>query len=172
MDITTQKAEDMNLTTIIEWFHKIYESFSAFVFSLIMTALGYFLPIRNIVHFILFLFFLDVVFGYWAAHKIKGERFKVKIIWNHTAPRIVFALSVIIGTYIWDCLFEDYISTYKIAGWFFSGLLLISILENGYYITNWKAFAGIANIVRKKIEDETGQDVGYKKKRKSKFSDD
>lgn len=167
--MTTQKINYMDHTTIVDWIKIMFESIFTFISSVMVIVLGYFLPIKNIAHLIILFFILDIIFGYWAAHKLRGERFRVKIIWGHTVPRMIFALICLIASFMMDkeCG-QNYISIYKIVGWFFSVLLLISIFENGYLITRWNALSGIANIIKKKVEDETSVDVGYKKpKRKS-----
>lgn len=162
--MTTQKIHYMDHTTILDWLRIIFESTYTFLSSLIIIICGYFLPIKDIAHLILLFFFLDVIFGYWSAHKLRKERFSVKIIWGHTVPRMIFALVCLITSYMLDKICgQNYFSLYKVVGWFFSVLLLISIFENGYLITKWNALSGIANIIKKKVEDNAYIDVGYKK---------
>jgi len=56
----------------------------AMLSGLFMSILGYFLPVKDIVHLLILFFVLDVFFGFWAAKKLRKERFSVKIIWSHT----------------------------------------------------------------------------------------
>lgn len=133
------------------------------MFGIAMTAIGFFIPIKNIVHLLIFFFMLDVIFGYLAARKLRGERFSVKIIWNHTIPRMLISLVLILGAFMWDKTYEqDFISTYKLIGWFISGVLLYSIAENGYKITHWYGFLSLKAVFRKKFEDETGTTINNK----------
>ncbi|HZK92853.1 MAG TPA: hypothetical protein VFC67_01495, partial [Prolixibacteraceae bacterium] len=82
----------MNQLIPVDWLEAIIKNTSSFIFALIMTVLGYFTPVKNIVHLLLFFFLLDVIFGYLAAKKLRNETFNVKIIWNHTIPRMVISI--------------------------------------------------------------------------------
>lgn len=129
------------------------------------TILGYFLPVKNIVHLLILFFILDVVFGYWAARKLRNERFKVDIIWTKTMPRMLISIVVILGAFMWDTTFgQDLVCTYKLIGWFISGVLLASIAENGYNITKWSVFPKIGGIFRSRVQDTTGMDISDNKK--------
>ncbi|MFO7864381.1 MAG: phage holin family protein [Salinivirgaceae bacterium] len=125
----------------------------AFLVGIATSVIGYFLPVRDIVHLLILFFMLDVIFGYWAAKKLRGERFSVKIIWRYTMPRMLISLVLILGAFMWDTVYcQEFISTYKIIGWFISGVLLYSIAQNGYKITKWSVFPKIGNI----FSDKTG----------------
>lgn len=142
----------------IDWFKSIFDNLISFIFGLAMTVIGFFVPIKNIVHLVLFFFLLDVLFGYWAAAKLRGERFSVKIIWCHTMPRLTISIVVILSAYMWDVTFQqEFVSSYKVIGWFIAGVLLFSIAENGYQITKWKVFNQIGSIVNSKIEMQTNE---------------
>ncbi len=135
---------------------KLYQIIAGFVASI----LGYFLPVKDIVHLLLLFFILDVIFGAWAARKIRKERFSVKIIWGHTVPRMILSLILILGSFMWDSVFsQELVKTYKIVGWFISGVLLWSIAENGYQITKWSVFPKLGNLFRTKVNEATGLDV-------------
>lgn len=124
------------------------------------AILGYFLPIRDLVHLVILFFILDMLIGYWAARKLRGERFSTKIVWKTTFPRMLISLILILMAYLWDTTFHQvYLPTYNIIGWFISGILLFSIAKNGFKITKWQGFAGIENLFKKKIEEETGADL-------------
>lgn len=126
---------------------------SVFV-GMFTSVLGLLLPIKDIVHLILFLFMIDVFFGYWAARKLRKESFSVKLIWSHTIPRMLIALTMVISTYIWDKVYNvNEFSTYKIIGWFISGVLLYSIAHNGYKITKWSVFPNIFTLIKRRIEE-------------------
>jgi len=137
----------------------------AMLSGIIISVLGYFLPVSNIVNLLVFFFIIDVAFGYWAANKLRGERFSVKIIWSHTIPRMLISIVLIIGSFMWDSVYnQDVICTYKIIGWFISGVLLYSIAENGYKITKWSVFPKIGGLFKKNIKDNTGLDIGDENK--------
>lgn len=151
---------------IVEWVCQ----FKVFMTGVLASIIGYFLPIKDIIHFIIALFMADVIFGYWAARKLRQERFSVKIIWSHTFPRMLLSFVLVMGAYTWDTTYSvDVVSTYKIIGWFISGVLLFSIAQNGYRITGWKVFPLIARILADKfkgkgldIDDENGENDGQR----------
>lgn len=133
--------------------YDIMSNFYAVICGIITSILGYFMPVKDIVHLLIFLFILDVAFGYWAAKKLRGEKFSVKIIWAHTMPRMLISLVLIIGAYMWDNVYsQDVVCTYKIIGWFISGVLLYSIAENGYMITKWGVFKRIGLLFKRKTD--------------------
>lgn len=141
--------------TIKYLFHDMY----ALISGSIASFIGYLLPVKNIVHLLIAFFLIDVVIGYWAAHKIRNERFSVKIIWEHTIPRMLISIILITGAFMWDEVYsQEVISTYKVIGWFISGVLLYSISENGYQITKWSVFPRIGEIINEKVISYTGID--------------
>jgi len=128
--------------------------------GLTTTFIGYLLPLRNIVHLMIAFFILDVLFGYWSAKIVKKQRFSVKIIWEHTIPRMVIAIILVICTFMWDKEYhQDYVSTHKIVGWFISGVLLASIVDNAYKITKWNAFPQISKLIKDKTKEKTNLDI-------------
>lgn len=130
---------------------------------------GYLLPIRNIVHLLILFFLLDVIFGFWAASKLRKERFSVKIIWGHTIPRMLVSIVLITGAFMWDEVYQqEIVSTYKVIGWFISGVLLYSIAENGYQITKWSIFPKIGSLINDKMKTTTGFDVDEIENKKEK----
>ena len=78
-------------------------------------------------------------------------------------PRMVISLVLIMGAYMWDTVYQqEFVSTYKIIGWFISGVLLASIVQNGYRITNWNMLSFLGDFLRDKIKDSTGIDINNK----------
>lgn len=148
------------MTRTLSWLKDAIENIYTLLTGLFMTIVGYLIPVKNIVHLVLFFFLLDVIFGYWAANKLRKERFKVEIIWAHTMPRMLISLVLIITTYMWDSVFaQDYVSSYKFVGWFISGVLLFSIAKNGFQITKWSVFNTLGGMVKKKIEEQTDENI-------------
>jgi hypothetical protein len=140
-----------------DWLKQVASNIWALITGLMTTVVGYFLPIKNIVHVVLFFFLLDIIFGYWAARKLRRERFSTKIVWQYTMPRILLSLTLIISAFMWDSVFEqEFISTYKVIGWFISGILIYSITKNGYKITHWEMFPMVGKLFERKIEEQTG----------------
>lgn len=123
----------------------------------VSAVFGYFLPIKDLVHLVILFFVLDMLFGYWAARRLRGERFSTKIVWNTTILRMLISILLIIMAFLWDTICkQDYLPTYNIIGWFIAGILIFSISKNGYKITKWRGFFDVSSLFTKKIEDQTG----------------
>ncbi len=138
-----------------------------FTGGMVAGILGYFLPIKNIIHLVLLLFLLDVIIGYIKAHKVDKEKFKPRLIWRKTVPRVLFVIIIIMLLYLWDTVFhQDIVKTYTLVGWFISGLLIVSVVENMYIITNWRGFTAIDRIIKRQILTKTNENIDdYETKR-------
>jgi phage-related holin len=144
----------------LDWIYNVLFDTYNCCFALAVSFLGYMLPIKNAIHLILFFFFLDVLFGVWAAKKVRKERFKTAIIWQKTIPRAFISIIIIMAAYMWDTVFEQsWIQTYMVIGWFISGVLLLSITKNAAELTKWSGFTAIGNIIKKEVKEKTDQDV-------------
>lgn len=77
------------------------DAFWKFIFGIACSILGYFLPIKNLVHLVVLFFILDMVFGYWAARRLRGEKFSTKIVWRTTFPRMLISIVLIIMAFLW-----------------------------------------------------------------------
>ncbi len=133
----------------------VFDNAYAIAAGFIASILGYFLPLKDIVHLMLLFFILDVIFGFWAAKKLRKEKFSVRIIWAHTIPRMILAVITVIMLFLWDNVFsQNLVSTYKIGGWFICGILVSSVVENGWKITRWLVFPKIRKLVEKEIKKE------------------
>lgn len=158
-----KKDDSMNDTlfqSLIRAIHELCLNAYALLAGIFTTILGYFLPVKDIVNLLLLFFILDVIFGFWAAKKLRKERFSVKIIWSHTIPRMLISIVLITGAYMWDKTYDqDVVSTYKVIGWFISGVLLYSIAENGYQITKWSIFPKLSGLIQSRVKDSTGMDI-------------
>ncbi len=141
----------------IQWLFKAIGNLWVWVIGLAGSIIGHLIPIKDIIHLLLFFFLLDVFFGYLSAKKLRGEKFNTQIIWRTTVPRIFTSLTLIIAVFMWDSVYyHDFFLTYKLLSWFFSGLLLISITKNIYNITRWNPFRLLGNAVKKQVETQTG----------------
>lgn len=141
-----------NLITLL--MDQFIKSLASYLAGLFTAILGYFTPVRDIVHLLIFLFIMDILFGFWASRKLTGARFDVKIVWRHTMPRLLISIVLTLGAFMWDEVYgQNLINTYKVVGWFISGLLLYSIAENGYYITKWTLFKRLGNLINSKIDE-------------------
>lgn len=125
-----------------------------FIVATFLSVLGYFSPLKNIAHLVLFFFFIDIIYGYMADRKTNRAKFKPSIIWKKTMPRVVLTFTLLICAFLLDKVSgQDFISTYNVLGWFVCSLLFISIAKNGYIITKWEAIPFIGQFISKKIKD-------------------
>lgn len=139
------------LSIIIDWVTNAWN----FSVGIAMTLIAQLIPIKNIVHLVLFFFILDVFIGIWKARKIDKLKFNPRVVWEKTAPRVLFSVTLIVILFMWDTVYkQEFIRSYNIAGWFISGLLIASIVENMYKITGWDFFKKFGIFVNKKIEDK------------------
>jgi len=133
------------------------------IWGMLGVIIGYFLPIKDMVNFIVLLFIVDVAVGYWAARKIRSEKFSTRIIWKTTIPRMLLSVLIVVLAYSWDITFhQNYLETYNVTGWFISGILIFSIVKNAFKITKWEVFSNLTEIFKKKIEDQAGVDLDEK----------
>ncbi len=140
---------------VFRCFAEFVEKPAHFLAGVITSICGYFLPVRDIAFLIILFFILDVIFGFWAARKLRSERFSVKIIWDHTMPRMLISIVLVLGAYMWDEVFnQTAVQTYKVIGWFISGVLLYSIAENGYKISKWKVFKDVSELIKRKTRKD------------------
>jgi hypothetical protein len=149
--MTCKRHKNMIDDTLSDWLRIVW----GFVSGTFMAIIGYFLPVKNIVHLVILFFLLDVIFGYWAARKVRGESFSARIIWQTTMPRMIISLVLIMGAYMWDDVFQqEMVCTYKVIGWFICGVLLANIIQNGYRITKWDMFLRLGQYFKIKIKDK------------------
>lgn len=150
---------------MIDWMKYFWSLLS----GIVMSFVGYLVPIRDIVHLLVLFFILDVIFGYWAAKRLRKEPFSAKIIWKTTMPRMVISLVLVIGAFMWDSVYQqELVATYKIIGWFISGVLLASIVQNGYQITKWNMFSFLGDFLKEKIQQNTGINIDKDKENEPK----
>jgi hypothetical protein len=124
---------------------------------LFFVFIGYFSPIHDMVHVVLFFFFVDVIYGWRAAKKVNNARFQPALVWKKTMPRVLLSLVLLMLAYILDNeTGQTWVNTSAIIGWAISGLLFLSILKNGYIVTNWRPFDLLGKTARHKIKHETG----------------
>jgi len=160
---TSKEMEETFFQSLANAMNSIFHNFYAVLTGFFTAIVGYFMPVKDIVHLLVLFFILDVIFGYWAASKLRKERFSVKIIWTHTIPRMLVSIVLVLGAYMWDLTYnQDMVSTYKIIGWFISGVLLYSIAENGYNITKWSVFPKLGGLIKNHVSDRTGLDIDDK----------
>ncbi len=134
--------------------------FYHFLGGVLMAVFGYLLPVRDLIAFVTLLFIFDVAFGYWKSRKLEKGKFQARIIWNKTMPRWLFSVIILILLFAWDKVHhQDFVKTYYVGGYFLSGTIIASIVENALKITGWSFFKGLGNIVKKNVETQTGEKI-------------
>ena len=138
----------------------LFSNIWALLCGFFTVCVGYFAPVFDIVLLLIFLFIVDVILGYCAAKKLRGEKFSKTIIWKTTMPRMLVSVVLILCFFMWDMTYkQDFVCTYRIVGWFISGIIIYSIAQNGYSVTKWEGFPLLGMFLRKKIKDNTGIDI-------------
>lgn len=119
-----------------------------------MTAIGYFIPIQNIILVLMLFFAIDAFFGFLKAHKIDKEKFSQRKIWNTTVPRLGGSILLVMMAFIWDDVYkQSSVATYNALGWFLSGILLTKTAFNLYYLTEWDVFKEVGKYFGRKTSE-------------------
>ena len=143
-----------------EFLYNLYCKITDGLGALIVAFAGYFSPLSHVAHLVLIFFAVDVLYGWLADKKLNKAPFKPSIVWQKTMPRVLLSITLLILSFIIDKeTGQTWIDTYRVIGWAICGLLFMSILKNGYIVTNWGAIKSIDKWAKKKIKDETGIDI-------------
>lgn len=136
------------------------EKIQDFLKYMFFVFIGYFSPIHDVVRVVIFFFFIDVIYGWRVAVKLRNEKFNPSIVWRKTMPRVTLSLIALLLSYMLDTeTGQQWFSTYKIIGWSISGLVFLSILKNGLVLTEWRAFSTLSKSIRNKVKKETGIEI-------------
>lgn len=148
------------LETIWQWLLNTVQTICDKLVFLFVSIVGYLSPIEHIAHVVLLFFFIDVIYGWLADRKKTGAKFQPKIVWAKTMPRVLFSIILLVITFLWDEeTHQRWIETHLVVGWIINALLLLSILKNGYVVTNWSVIPIIGDALAKKVEKETGSKI-------------
>ena len=154
---------------VFQCLEEISQTLYKLIAGLIAAMFGYFLPIRDFVHLLIFLLIVDMLFGYWANRVTRGEEFLFKKVWFVTFPRMIVGVVLIVSAYLWDVVYhQTTVETYVIVGWILSGFTFLSIVQNAYKITNWIAINEIGNLLAERIPIDKIPIIKSKKDEKDK----
>ncbi len=132
-----------------DWLLSIYN----LVYACMVGLVAYFLPIHDLILFITVLFITDVIVGYLKSRKFGNKRFETGIIWRKTMPRWLFSVVILCLLFAWDNVHhQTMVNTYYVGGYFISGTIIASILDNALKITNWKVFKGLKEKINIKTQ--------------------
>lgn len=136
-----------------DWIESVFSEFWNVVGGIIGAIIALIYPIIDILSFLVIVFIIDCIIGIFEAKCISREKFTTKKIWNGTVLRMVFSLIVISLLFRLECIYGiGFAGLHKIAGGFFTGVIIISILHNMYKITKWKAILTIVETIKKKMK--------------------
>jgi phage-related holin len=127
--------------------------FYHFISGVFLSIIGYFAPMKDVLHVVLIAIIIDLFFGLIAA-RAKGEGIKSFKLWR-TVYKMLFAVILISLVYSIDKemgMFE----LHKIIAWGIAGFEVWSILESMGAITDHKLFGLLKHIMTDKVKDVTG----------------
>ena len=134
-------------------YHFIAGSFTA--------ILGYFAPMKDVLHVVLIAIIIDLFFGLIAARS-KGEGIKSFKLWR-TVYKMLFAVILIALVYSIDKEM-GMMELHKFIAWGIAGFEVWSILESMGTITDHKLFGLLKHIMTDKVKDITGVNLEEKTK--------
>ena len=145
------------LKSFASMFADAYNFFAGWLGSLVV----YFLPVFDVLRMLVFFFVIDCLVGYWKARKIDGIPFRGRIIWDKTITRLALSTVIILCAFSWDNVYsQDMIKVHMIIGGFISGVVLLSIVQNGYEISRWSVLNRLAKHLDKKLESDLNNGLG------------
>ena len=124
--------------------------------GLFLAGLAYFANLKGAIHVMCIAFLLDLIFGYLASRKLKGERFSLSKAFI-MIERLFFSCAAILLLFAIDKeTHQDYVQLYNIIAWLISGMLCYSILDNGDKLTGGKFLGAVKTFLGSKIKEQTG----------------
>ena len=145
------------LKSFASMFADAYNVFAGWLGSLVV----YFLPVFDVLRMLVFFFVIDCLVGYWKARKIDGIPFRGRIVWDKTITRLALSTVIILCAFSWDNVYsQDVIKVHMIIGGFISGVVLLSIVQNGYEISRWSVLNRLAKHLDKKLESDLNNGLG------------
>ena len=122
-----------------------------------VAAIGYFLPVREMVHLVIIAITIDLIFGIIAARK-REEGIKSRKLWR-TMYKMIISVIVIALAYSMDKEIGMQLQIHRFIAWVITGFEIWSILESAGQITNHKLFRILKSFMEDKVKDVTGIDI-------------
>lgn len=149
------------MSRIIKSFADMFLDTHNFFAGWLGSIVIYFLPVFDVLRMLVFFFIIDTLIGYWKAHKLRGESFKGRIVWEKTITRLALSTLIILCAFSWDQVYsQDVIKIHMVIGGFISGVVLLSIVQNGYEISRWSVLKRIAKTIDKRLDDKLNEGLG------------
>lgn len=143
------------ILALVNWWS---DHFYNFLSGLFLACITYFAEIKGTVVVMLAAFALDLVLGIYAAKKVKHEKFSMNKFFV-AVERMLIACLLIMLLFAMGKEMEIGAELYKFGAWMITGFVGYSAAENGYQITGGKFFLALKELLKKKVEDNTGIDI-------------
>ena len=128
------------------------------LFGCFFATLGYFSPIKDIVHVMIAVIFVDFFVGLWASYR-QGIGWKSEKMWR-TIYKLILAVLIIMLLYAMDTeMGIEAIKTYKAVAWVICGFEIWSILENAAVISNHRIFIFLRHYMHDRVEKISGINI-------------
>ena len=132
-----------------KWLFDVMADAYSVIVGLLSVSFSYFMPVRDMMHLIIIFFAVEMVVGYLVAKKVRGDHFRLSVVFTKTVPRLGLVVFIILGTYAWDDVHnQEAVHTYTILSYFICGILIASITRKGYILTGWSPFKDISKIIK------------------------
>ena len=126
------------------------------VVGYIALVIGYFEPVKNIVHLVVLMSLIDFIFGIWAA-KRNSVAIVSRRMWR-TIDKIFKEVVIVLAVYCVD-IEIGYIALHKSVAWFIVGVEFWSIIETLSKTSDHRVFRLIKKMMQMKIKEKTGIDI-------------
>ena len=130
------------------------------VLGVFLSIAHYFAPVADTIHVLLVFFIGDILFGFLASKKLRGESFNPKKVWEKTIPKMLVSFFIIISAHMLDSISPLGVLTIRESvGWILSGLVLHSVWKNAFVVTKWTALRHIGAFLSDSLKDKFKIDV-------------
>lgn len=147
-------------TLFLDVIAEFFGNLGGWILGVFLSVVHYFAPVADTIH-ILFIFFIsDILFGFLAAKKLRGERFNPQKVWNKTIPKMLVSFFIIISAHMLDSISPlGFLTIRESVGWILSGLVLHSVWGNAFVITKWTALRHIGDFLSESLRTRFRVDV-------------
>ena len=130
------------------------------VLGVFLSIAHYFAPVADTIHVLLVFFIGDILFGFLASKKLRGESFNPRKVWEKTIPKMLVSFFIIISAHMLDSISPLGVLTIRESvGWILSGLVLHSVWKNAFVVTKWTALRHIGAFLSDSLKDKFKIDV-------------
>ncbi|HZK26029.1 MAG TPA: phage holin family protein, partial [Thermoclostridium sp.] len=137
-----------------------FSNAAGWVLGVFLSIINYFAPIADTIHVLLVFFVGDILFGFLASKKLRGESFNPRKVWEKTIPKMLVSFFIIISAHMLDSISPlGFLTIRESVGWILSGLVLHSVWKNAFIVTKWTALKHIGAFLSDSLKDRFKIDV-------------